>query len=207
MSETYLIRALVTDSAEPFQLSFARAAADSLAGMEGLGCEASGNGLLLRAVTEMTLEDAARQLSARFTGLRVGPLEVIFQEGPEFKEPYMLAEVTVPEFSLGNVTADLSARRGQITEVTVKGDRVRIQAEAPLAQLLGYRNSLAAMSDGEGTVEMVFIEYRPVPRPTPPNGSEPMAARRAPSRSSVRLPRPPIYWPPRTVIIPTGPSI
>lgn len=68
-------------------------------------------------------------------------------------EPIMLLEVNTPNGTLGNVIADLNARRGNVTQVDVMAlGFARIVAMVPLAELFGYASSLRSLSAGRGEV-------------------------------------------------------
>jgi elongation factor G len=65
---------------------------------------------------------------------------------------------------VGNVTGDLSSRRGRIMgNTTLTGDRVVVHGEAPLAELQNYQSHLKSMTGGAGTYTMNFSRYEPVP--------------------------------------------
>jgi len=65
---------------------------------------------------------------------------------------------------MGDITADLSTKRGRInnTEMTANG-RMVISGQAPLAELESYTTRLKSMTGGEGTYEVSFSHYEPVP--------------------------------------------
>ncbi len=79
-------------------------------------------------------------------------------------EPVMKLEIVAPDEKLGDVTGDLSSRRGKIQEITERGKTKVIEAEAPLAEIFGYTTSLRSLTQGRGTVMMEFDHYEQVPR-------------------------------------------
>jgi len=82
---------------------------------------------------------------------------------PVLLEPVMKVEVTTPEEFMGNIGGDLSRRRAILTGDTERGNTRIISAEAPLAEMFGYSNTLRSMSQGRAAYAMEPLDYRPVP--------------------------------------------
>ncbi len=78
-------------------------------------------------------------------------------------EPIMKVVITTPEEYLGNVTGDLSSRRGMIMDTEDKGMVKEIHAEVPLSEMFGYTTSLRGMSQGRAASAMEFSKYAPMP--------------------------------------------
>ena len=78
-------------------------------------------------------------------------------------EPIMKVVITTPEDYLGNVTGDLSSRRGMILDTEDKGMIKEITAEVPLSEMFGYTTSLRGMSQGRAASAMEFAKYAPMP--------------------------------------------
>jgi elongation factor G len=78
-------------------------------------------------------------------------------------EPIMTLEVRVPDDVVEAVLADLRNRRAIVQSRETDGSAVLVGAQAPLAMLFGYANSLRAMSEGRGTHTMCFSHYEAVP--------------------------------------------
>jgi elongation factor G len=86
------------------------------------------------------------------------------QARPIVLEPIVEVDVTIPSDSMGNVTGDLSSRRGRILGNTTLGtDRIVVHGEAPLAELQDYQSQLKSMTGGAGIYSMSFSRYEPVP--------------------------------------------
>jgi elongation factor G len=91
-------------------------------------------------------------------------LEAIKDAAPIVLEPIVQLQVTVPIDSLGAVTGHLSSRRGRMLGSTsLAGQRIQIDAEAPLSELQDYANQLKAMTGGSGAWAMRLDRYEPVP--------------------------------------------
>jgi elongation factor G len=78
-------------------------------------------------------------------------------------EPVMHTEVTVPEEYLGAVSADLNARRAEITQVLLRGKLRVIEALVPLRLMFDYSDKVRSLSQGRASWTMEPKAYAPVP--------------------------------------------
>jgi elongation factor G len=86
------------------------------------------------------------------------------QATPVLLEPIVSIEVTIPGEKFGDISADLSTRRGHITGMdSIPGNLQIIRAEAPLAEVLTYASQLKSMTGGQGSFTMDFKSHDPVP--------------------------------------------
>jgi elongation factor G len=95
---------------------------------------------------------------------RIALQEAAAQAGPVLLEPIMKVVVTVPNEYLGNITGDISSRRGMILDTEDRDPVKLITAEIPLSELFGYTTDLRGMSQGRASASMEFLEYRAMPR-------------------------------------------
>lgn len=79
-------------------------------------------------------------------------------------EPIMKVEVTVPEEFMGDVSGNLSSKRGLIESTEDKGMVKAINAKVPLSEMFGYTTSLRSMTTGRGQSVMEFDHYAVVPQ-------------------------------------------
>ncbi len=101
---------------------------------------------------------------------------------PALLEPIVAIEISVPMEKFGDVTADLSTRRGQITGMdTLPGGMQVVQAIAPLSEVLRYATDLKSMTGGRGSYTMEFKSYEPVP----PNVQQQIVDKWAKARAGV----------------------
>jgi elongation factor G len=82
---------------------------------------------------------------------------------PVLLEPIMEVEITVPDDAVGAVNGDLNSRRGRLHGMEPKGGMTTIKAEAPMAEILTYSQSLTSMTGGRGDYHMHFLRYEEVP--------------------------------------------
>ncbi|EKD78970.1 MAG: hypothetical protein ACD_41C00210G0003, partial [uncultured bacterium] len=83
---------------------------------------------------------------------------------PVILEPIMSVSVITPEQYMGDVIGDLNSKRGQILEMTDRGQAKVIAAMVPLAEMFGYATSLRSMTQGRASYSMEFKQYSEVPR-------------------------------------------
>jgi elongation factor G len=83
---------------------------------------------------------------------------------PIVLEPIVLVEITAPDQAMGDITGDLSAKRGQVNgSANGTNGSMIIQAAAPLSELAGYQSRLNAMTSGQGRYTIALSHYEPVP--------------------------------------------
>jgi elongation factor G len=101
---------------------------------------------------------------------------------PVLLEPIVSVEVTVPAANFGDISADMSTRRGHITGMdTLAGGLQVIQAIVPLAEMLSYATNLKSMTSGQGSFTMELRGYEPVP----PNVQQQIVERYQKSRAGI----------------------
>jgi elongation factor G len=91
-----------------------------------------------------------------------------FKEGarrakPILLEPIMSVEVVVPEQFIGEVTGDISSRRGKITNLEARDALQVLEAKVPLAEMFGYATQLRSSTQGRATYTMQVSHYERVP--------------------------------------------
>ncbi len=82
---------------------------------------------------------------------------------PVLLEPVMKVEVTTPELYMGDVLADLNARRGRIQSMEQRQGLRVITALVPLAEMFGYATDLRSRTQGRAVYTMEFSHYEEVP--------------------------------------------
>jgi elongation factor G len=91
-------------------------------------------------------------------------LAALREAKPIVLEPIVHIEITAPEAAVGDITGDLSSRRGLIsgTAQGAPGTMV-VQGQAPLSELASYQARLNAMTSGQGRYTIEFSHHEPVP--------------------------------------------
>ena len=85
------------------------------------------------------------------------------ESGSVLLEPVMKLEVVTPEDYLGDVMADLLARRAQIDKMFERGKLKVIEARAPLEKMFGYSTASRSLSQGRASYSMEPLEYAAAP--------------------------------------------
>ncbi len=83
---------------------------------------------------------------------------------PIVLEPIVTIEIVVPEGAIGDLTGDLSSRRGHITGTDGRGHGLAaITGEVPLAELNDYQSRVKSLTGGQGSYTIEFARYAAVP--------------------------------------------
>ncbi len=82
---------------------------------------------------------------------------------PVILEPIMKIQVLIPADFLGDITGDLSSKRGRIEAMNDRVNIKVIDAKVPLSEMFGYATDLRSMSQGRGSFTMEFDHYEAVP--------------------------------------------
>lgn len=95
---------------------------------------------------------------------RKAVIEAIRAAKPIVLEPIVNIEIVVPESAIGDLTGDLSSRRGHITGTEGRGHGLAaIAGEVPLAELNDYQSRLKSLTGGQGSYTIEFSRYSAVP--------------------------------------------
>jgi len=89
----------------------------------------------------------------------------VFQQAkPGLLEPIVRMEVTVPGEKLGDISSDMSGRRGRVLGMgSAGGDLQTVTAEVPLAEVTTYARTLSSITGGQGSYTIEFSHYDLVP--------------------------------------------
>jgi elongation factor G len=98
--------------------------------------------------------------SAAMMGFR----EAAEQAAAEFLEPIMKLEITTPPESVGEVLGDLSARRGTVLNMDMRGDLQIIHAHVPMAQMFGYSTAIRSLTKGRASYSMEPDKFEIAPK-------------------------------------------
>ncbi|HOU75994.1 MAG TPA: elongation factor G [Candidatus Dojkabacteria bacterium] len=83
---------------------------------------------------------------------------------PILLEPFMKLDIYVPEKFMGDVTGNISSKRGQIEGSETKSGIVVVHCKAPLSEMFGFANELRSITSGRGSFSMEFSHYAKVPQ-------------------------------------------
>ncbi len=89
---------------------------------------------------------------------------VFKQAKPTLLEPIVNMEITIPGDKLGDISSDLTTRRGRVEGMEgLPGGYQILKAKAPLAEVMTYARSLSSMTGGQGAFTMELSHYEGVP--------------------------------------------
>ena len=98
------------------------------------------------------------------TAGRKATVEAIRAAGPIVLEPIVNIEIVAPEAAIGDLTGDLSSRRGHITGTNPRsGGTASITGEVPLAEITDYASRLKSLTGGQGAYSIEFARHAQVP--------------------------------------------
>ena len=108
--------------------------------------EVDSNEMAFKIAASMAVQDACRRAN------------------PVILEPMMKVEVVTPEKFMGDVTGNLSSKRGLIEGMEDRGMNKVMRAIVPLSEMFGYMTGLRSMTEGRASFTMEFIRYDIVPQ-------------------------------------------
>ena len=83
---------------------------------------------------------------------------------PLVLEPIVQIEISAADTAMGDITGDLSAKRGVVTGTSngVAG-QVVVRGQVPMSELAGYQSRLNALTSGQGRYSTLLSHYEAVP--------------------------------------------
>ena len=94
-------------------------------------------------------------------------LDAFHKARPVVLEPIVDINVTAPSGAMGDINADISGKRGRISNtLALAGGMSTITASVPLSELDNYQSQLKSMTGGVGSYSLSFSHYDPVPAKT-----------------------------------------
>ena len=91
-------------------------------------------------------------------------IDAFSKAGAIVLEPIVNIEIAAPDKFMGDLTSDLSGKRGQVTGTdNAGGELTTIKGMAPLSELSDYQTRLKSVTGGQGSYSIDFSHYAPVP--------------------------------------------
>lgn len=79
-------------------------------------------------------------------------------------EPIVQIEIAAPDSAVGDVTGDLSSRRGLVTGTSnLAAGTIVVRGQVPMSELSSYQSRLNAMTSGQGRYTIALSHYEAVP--------------------------------------------
>jgi elongation factor G len=89
--------------------------------------------------------------------------EAVLKATPVLLEPIVKMEVVIPSKYMGDITGDISSRRGRVVGMESLGDLQVVRAEVPFAEVQQYSAFLQSVTGGEGAYSLEFLRDEVVP--------------------------------------------
>jgi elongation factor G len=91
-------------------------------------------------------------------------IDAFSKAGAIVLEPIVNIEINAPDRFMGDLTNDLSGKRGHVTGTdNAGGELTTIKGLAPLSELSDYQTRLKSVTGGQGSYSIDFSHYAPVP--------------------------------------------
>lgn len=91
-------------------------------------------------------------------------LAAIRDARPVVLEPIVHIEISASDTSMGDITGDLSAKRGVVTGTNNgAAGQVVVRGQVPMSELSGYQSRLNALTSGQGRYSIELSHYEAVP--------------------------------------------
>jgi elongation factor G len=98
------------------------------------------------------------------TAGRKAVIDAILKARPILLEPIVNVEITAPDRFVGDLTSDLSSKRGQVTGTeSTGGELMSVKGTVPLSEIADYQSRLRSVTGGQGAFTIEFSHYAPVP--------------------------------------------
>ncbi|HEY9447716.1 MAG TPA: hypothetical protein VIQ62_11650 [Burkholderiales bacterium] len=147
-----------------FQTGFARMASHLLPDLEDVAYETSSHGLKILAGDESALATPVEILRQAYgADVEIAPARVrLIRETGIVKEPVMTLRIDVSPADVQRVLKDLEQREVVLHDVAVQEPGASIRAQAPLRKLLGYQQTLDALTNDSARLSLSISHYAPV---------------------------------------------
>lgn len=98
------------------------------------------------------------------TAAKIAFKKGFMEASPVLLEPIVSLKVTAPDKYTGDIMGDLNKRRGRVLGMVPdhKGNQI-IEADVPMAEIIGYSTELRSMTGGMGNYSYTFNHYEQAP--------------------------------------------
>ncbi|MDP7009621.1 MAG: elongation factor G [Phycisphaerales bacterium] len=91
-------------------------------------------------------------------------IDAVKKAKPVLLEPFVKLHITIPSDLIGDVSSDISGKRGRILGTDMlPGNQSLLEAEAPLSEVMSYTNQLKSITGGTGSYEMEYSHDEQTP--------------------------------------------
>lgn len=90
--------------------------------------------------------------------------EAVKKAGPVLLEPVMEVSIVIPDEFIGDISGDISSRRGRLLGSEPKGKNQVLKAHVPLGEMFKYASDLRSLTGGRGNYTMKLSHYDQAPQ-------------------------------------------
>ena len=109
-------------------------------------------------------EDAVHRGPAQvIPAVRQAIHECIRAAGPTLLEPKQIIRIDSPQEYIGNVTAEVNNRRGEIIDIEQGEHSAIITAKLPVAEMFGFEAQLKSATGGKGFYSLIDVAFERIP--------------------------------------------
>ncbi|HOT03022.1 MAG TPA: elongation factor EF-2 [Methanolinea sp.] len=120
--------------------------------------------LKIKLVDVKLHEDAIHRGPAQvIPAVRAAVKAGMLMAGDTLLEPVQKIQITVPTDQMGNATAQIQGRRGQVYDIQSEGDTVTVVGKAPVAELFGFAGDIRSATEGRAMWSTEFAGFELVP--------------------------------------------
>jgi elongation factor 2 len=109
-------------------------------------------------------EDAVHRGPAQIMpAVRYPIIQGMLKVGVTYLEPKQILRIDTPQDYIGNVTAEINNRRGEILNVEQEEYSAVITAKVPTAELFGFEGALKSATTGKGFQSLMDVVFEKIP--------------------------------------------
>ncbi len=110
-------------------------------------------------------EDAIHRGPAQvMPAVRGAMFEAMMKANPALLEPKQILRIDTPQDYIGNVTAEVQNRRGEIIDIEQEEYSATITVKLPVAEMFGFEAALKSATGGKGFQSLMDVIFERVPR-------------------------------------------
>jgi elongation factor 2 len=120
--------------------------------------------LLVRIHDAELHEDAVHRGPAQIMpAVRYSIVQGMLKAGVTYLEPKQVLRIDTPQDFIGNVTAEINNRRGEILNIDQEEYSAVITAKVPTAELFGFEGALKSATAGKGFQSLMDVVFEKIP--------------------------------------------
>ncbi|HIQ50272.1 MAG TPA: elongation factor EF-2, partial [Nanoarchaeota archaeon] len=123
------------------------------------------SGIIVKLVDAELHEDAVHRGPAQvIPAVRYAIHQAMLKSDATLLEPKQILRLDVPQEYIGNVTAEINNRRGEIINIEQQEASAIITAKIPVAELFGFESALKSATGGKGFQSLIDVVFEPIPK-------------------------------------------